>query len=312
MGVEHALMDKQWNYAVGTLRVTNRLSFASESKHDSPNHRGLRRAVWCLEAALANDEKAWNDAVTRALEYFNDMREWGHMSDGENGRTEIFTASHRQLWYALMAAFLWAAQLALAKRWQKSSSLLREAVEFWQLEAAVARRCHFIDTQRKPRLEQRTVLVPGARMGEPGKPFNTNATTDEVIFALIDGWQQPPKTPKVGSYSAAIPLLKKAFAAGVDILELTAGDDSAMTREASASRIPKRVGWRLKGSATSAPGDAPGDFYSWFTDLGFVYHELNGAGYVNGQIVLKWDRDEAVAYGEALELSAKEGDNAEG
>lgn len=300
MGVEHSLQQRLWDYAVApNPRVTDRLPKPPPGKpqdkdlKDSPNQRGLRRSLWCLEAVLANDEKAWNDAVDRALAYFAELRQWGHMSDGDNGRTEIFTASHRQLWYALMAGFLWAARVASAKGWQKR--LLDSPAEFWRLETAVAKRCHYEDRTRLARKGKRTkttfaMLVPGARMGDEAHPSATNESMDELIEALMNGTfsQKNPRTADQGDYTAAVPLLKRAVAAGLDPGSLI-GDDSDL------ARIPARLGWRLKGSA-------PGDYFASFGNLGFVYDGLHGAGFVSGEVVLKWERDEAVAYGEALEL----------
>lgn len=301
MGVEQSLMRRLWDYAaVPNPRVTDRLPKPLPGKpqdkdlKDSPNQRGLRRSVWCLEAALANDEKAWNDAVYRALDYFADLRKWGHMSDGENGRTEIFTASHRQLWYALMAGFLWAGQIALSKRWT-ASELLDAATRFWRLETIVAKRCHYEDKSRLARKGKRTkttfsVLVPGARMGDPARPMATNESTDELIEALAGGSfsQKNPRTADNGSYTAAVPLLKKALVVGLNTRTLI-GDDLDL------AAIHTRLGWHLKGSA-------PGNYYAWFDSLGYPYDGLHGAGFVDGEVVLKWDRNEAVAYGESLQL----------
>lgn len=302
-GPEHALMDRLWARGVnepvaGLLAMPDNGLWAPKAatkvNRYSLNQDWCRASNWLLDAALSKTSLPagfFARAISRAQDIHNIQHRFGHWCSGDNGQTEFGTGSHRQLYYAPMAGELLAAKLL------GDEVLVDEVTQAWRLETALVQRCHFVEAG------ERHMLIPQARAGKPDERNQRgsaiNAAMDELLVGLLSvkdsdnedalmAWRLPVRTPKVGSYSAAVPLLKQAFAAGVDPRRLI-GDDSDL------ARIPERLGWHLKGGA-------PGDYFAWFDNLGFCYDPLWGCGFVGGEVVLKWDREGAIAFGEELSL----------
>ena len=106
--------------------------------------------------------------------------------------------------------------------------------------------------------------------------------------ALLDErgpWSAPPRTPKNGSYDAAIPLLKRAFAAGARPEALVAHVPIV---------LPDRFSFHVEHDG--------GGYYAWFEkglEGGAASDELWGAGRLDGETILRWDREEALGYAQA-------------
>jgi hypothetical protein len=306
LGAEHGMMQRAWLYATSRSPTIDGPPLPrprpEPDRKDSPNQRLLRRLIWLLEALILKNKAGWDDALDRTLFVTDLILQWGHMRDDpDDGRNEVFTASHRQLWYAAYAGLLWALQWADEMEWSdERTSKLREAcLLFWQVETAVANACHYIDNTRGrgKGTERRTVLVAGARDGKLDDPMVTNATCDSVVFALIDdSWtERNPRTPRQGNYSAAIPLMKRAVAAGLDT-ETLVGDKRTLLTATREGGSLHRVGWRMLGNGW------PGDYYTLFDNLGFVYDGCDGAGRIGGATVLHWKAEDAAAFAQSCGL----------
>ena len=246
----------------------------------TPNHKALRVAVWLLEAAksvkpvngkpldIPNDPRT-QKAAQRCQEFYTEMARAGHYSIG--GAVEVLTASHAQLWYAACAGHLWGARLA-------ANATLVGAIESeWRTETGACRKCTYTDAKGL------RVLTPGARAGSAAQPKIVNSCRDKVVAGLIAGWKIPPQS--AGAYDVAIPLLNLSF--GTD--DLTRATRAKALLGADYSAFTTRFGFYVKNSDSN--------FYAWFTKLDTLLDTLHGAGRINGQIVLYWNRVDAIAAG---------------
>jgi hypothetical protein len=227
----------------------------------------MAATIWCLQPSTAGKE-----AIARKLAHYALLDTYGPCSDGLLTRTEVSTSSHAQLWLMAFAGDLLAARLL------KSVALESEAAHAWNNETNLAARCIYTDADGPH------VILPGTRDGGPAQPVYENPNRNKVIPALLDGWRNPPRTPKVGSYDASIPLLKRAFAAGASPAALVGG----------VARLPSRFDYHVRQRPD-------GSFYSWFAaGLEGASEPLWGAGWSGTKVLLDWTAADAVARGEAF------------
>jgi hypothetical protein len=144
----------------------------------TPNMKLLRVVVWLLDG-LRLKLSDTGSRISRARDYIVNTLQ-PHCSIGSTG-TEIFSASHTQLYYGGFGALLW----SLTQEYGKliPSDLVTAIKNFWQIEMWACRLCRLPDNSG--------AYLPGARAWIKGKkidpPLASNRARDLAYRIVVSG-----------------------------------------------------------------------------------------------------------------------------